>query len=300
MDEETKEQIKDVLHKPRIPQTVMNVLHKPWAPATIVGVLGVGVGIGAARTYFTRKVKEVTTEAEEDIQQLKNVQLDLDFERSERDHQLNSAIDKATYLTRELTLKGTILLERLQGLSEQGEELPQPELPVDNEPIRVVDPLERMDQRNTAKLISTGEKVAEMVVSNIFSDISDDDWDYEYERSTRTEDEPYIIHVDEFVSDEMGWDSQSTITWYEGDQILTDTHDTPIYNPTSVVGELRFGHGSKDPNVVYVRNEKLQAEYEILRDEGNYMDEVLGGQVERELEASDLRHTNSPRKFRQE
>ncbi len=299
MDEETKEQIKDVLNKPRIQQTLVNVLHRPWVPATIAGVLGIGVGVGATRAYFTRKVKEVTNDAEEDIQNLKNVQLDLDFERSERDRELNSAIDKATYLTRELTLHGTRLLERLQALTEGAEELPQPEPPEDL-PVRVVDPLERMDQRNTAKLISTGEEAAETIISNVFDEISDDDWDYEIERATRTEDEPYIIHVDEFISDEMGWDSQSTITWYEGDQILTDTHDTPIYNPEKVVGSLRFGHGSKDPNVVYVRNEKLQAEYEILRDEGNYVDEILGGQVERQLEASDLRHTNSPRKFRQE
>ncbi len=109
MNEETKEQIKDALHKPWLPQAVVNVLHKPFVPATIAGVVGIGVGIGATRVYFTRKVKEVTNEAEEDIQNLKNVQLDLDFERSERDRELNSAIDKATYLTRELTLQGTRL-----------------------------------------------------------------------------------------------------------------------------------------------------------------------------------------------
>ncbi len=118
MDEETKEQIKDVLNKPRIQQTVVNALHRPWVPATIAGVLGIGVGIAATRAYFTRRVKEVTNDAEKDILELKTVQLELDFERTERDRDLHAAIDKATYLTRELTRHGTILLERLQILSE--------------------------------------------------------------------------------------------------------------------------------------------------------------------------------------
>jgi len=72
---------------------------------------------------------------------------------------------------------------------------------------------------------------------------------------------------------------------------LCDSHDKPIYNHSEVVGELLFGHGSNDPNVVYIRNPKLEAEYEILRDEGSYEEIVLGEQIEHEAEEGDLRHS---------
>jgi hypothetical protein len=62
---------------------------------------------------------------------------------------------------------------------------------------------------------------------------------------------------------------------------------------------LVFGHGSGDPNVVYIRNEKLQAEYEVLRDPGSYEIEVLGGHVEREMQEVDLKHSRQPGKFRE-
>jgi len=131
---------------------------------------------------------------------------------------------------------------------------------------------------------------------NVF-DSAGDEWDYKEELESRRDDRPYIIHVDEFVNDESGWDSQSTLTWYEKDQILTDSHDTPIYDPVSTVGELRFGHGSQDPNIVYIRNTRLQAEYEVLRDEGSYQEIVLGEKIEEQGRSSDLKHSQH-RRFR--
>ncbi len=309
MDQETttkavKESVKNVQEQlpPQVQMRLREAFSRPWAwlPPTVTGVVGIGLGAGTTYILMRRKLNEVFTQSNEEIQDIKSVQLELNFERAEKDREFNSAIGDAALVTRELKNQGMILLERLQTLSDQVEEIPQPEPPEEEKRVQAMDPLERMDQRNTSKLISTGEKAAETIVSNVFDAVSDADWDYEAERSTRTEEEPYIIHVDEFISDEMGWDSQSTITWYEGDKILTDSHDTPIYNPEAMVGEIRFGHGSRDPNVVYVRNEKLQAEYEILRDEGSYEDEVLGSRAQNEFEVSDLRHANSPRKFRAE
>lgn len=132
-------------------------------------------------------------------------------------------------------------------------------------------------------------------VVNVFGDGAGDEWDYKTEVEARTKEAPYIIHVDEYVADEMGWDSQSTLMWYDKDQILCDPHDTPIYNHVELVGELKFGHGSNDPNVVYVRNEKLQSEFEILRDEGSYTEIILGEQLEKEAEEEELKHSNTPK-----
>lgn len=135
-------------------------------------------------------------------------------------------------------------------------------------------------------------------VSNIFD--NEDEWNHEAELSTRIEGQPYIIHIEEFENEEAGF-SQSTLTYYEGDDILVDERETPVYNHSQVVGELRFGHGSNDQNVVYVRNEKLHADYEVLRDSGYYSVEVLGQQMEDDLVDSEIRHSSHViRRFKEE
>lgn len=122
------------------------------------------------------------------------------------------------------------------------------------------------------------------------------DWNYEAELSTRTPTAPYILHRDEFFGEEMGYD-QDTWTYYVGDDILVDETDTPVYNFQENTGELRWGHGSGDPMVVYIRNEDLKAEYEVIRNEGHYSVEVLGLELEERMASEDLKHSKQ-HKFR--
>lgn len=136
---------------------------------------------------------------------------------------------------------------------------------------------------------------AEIVVENqpnfinIFkNDSISIDWDYELEQGNRTMDKPYILHQDEYFAKETEY-SQSTLTYYSGDDILVDEQEVPIYNYKAVVGDLLFGHGSDDPNVVYVRNDKLSGEYEVIKDSGHYEIEVLGNEYESILEKHDLK-----------
>ena len=140
----------------------------------------------------------------------------------------------------------------------------------------------------------------EAVARNIFA--HNDDWDQEEEEKLRTRDKPYIITKSEFWNEERrdeGY-SQTTLTYYSGDDIMADQEEKPIYNHDSVVGPLMFGHGSDDANVFYVRNDKLKAEYEILRDSGMFAVEVMGLQNEPEQdETKGLRHSG-PGKFRPE
>jgi hypothetical protein len=135
-----------------------------------------------------------------------------------------------------------------------------------------------------------------VVHNNVFAQ-SDDEWDYEAELSTRRPPTPYIIHADEFIGDEMGY-HQTTLTYYVGDDIMTDTDDTPIYGYLQMMGDLKFGHGSKDPTVVYIRNEGLRSEWEILRHAGKYEQEVLG--IGSEPDEKHLRHSHGVPKFRRE
>jgi hypothetical protein len=123
---------------------------------------------------------------------------------------------------------------------------------------------------------------------NIFTNEGTINWDYEEEKEKRSMDKPYILHQDEYFSKETEY-SQSTLTYYSGDDILVDEQEVPIYNYKAVVGDLQFGHGSDDPNVVYVRNDKLSGEYEVIKDSGHYEIEVLGNEYESILEKHDLK-----------
>lgn len=136
------------------------------------------------------------------------------------------------------------------------------------------------------------EESPEPEIVNVFEN-PDSEWDYDLETESRTETAPFILHRDEYWANELDFD-QVTLTYYVGDDILVDSGDSPIYNYAMVVGELRFGHGSGDKNVLYVRNHELKSEYEILRDSGSYSVEVLGlDDTPEEV----IRHS-SPRKFR--
>ena len=145
---------------------------------------------------------------------------------------------------------------------------------------------------------SKAEARAEPTVTvNVFSD-HDDDWDYEIELQNRTPNVPYVIHQEEFIGDEMGF-RQETLTYYAGDDIMADTDDTPIYDYRGLMGELLFGHGTNDRNVVYIRNEKIHMEWEILRHDTMFSQEVLGLEMEREAD-DELKHSHAIPKFRRE
>lgn len=124
---------------------------------------------------------------------------------------------------------------------------------------------------------------------------SDDDWDYDAERANRTEDEPYILHVDEYMSDELGF-KQADLTYYSGDDMLIDEQLVPVYE-RSLLGELKFGHGSGSPNVVYIRNHKQKAEWQVLLFDGYYEREVLGIEQDAQIEG-ELQHSLTSRRFR--
>lgn len=135
----------------------------------------------------------------------------------------------------------------------------------------------------------------EPVRQSIFTDVVDD-WDQDEEIKNRTLDSPYVITKDEFYANDTEY-AQRTLTYYAGDEILADEEESPIYNPNNVIGPLRFGHGSGDPNVFYARNDKLKAEYEVLQDKGLYSVEVLGLEMEERTE--EIKHSTQ-RKFKKD
>lgn len=138
------------------------------------------------------------------------------------------------------------------------------------------------------------EKVSVYMQSDV-----DPNFDLEEEIRDRSPDHPYVISQEEFLQAEADY-RQTSITYYAGDGALADENDQeiPIIDP--IVGEdnlERFGHGSGDTRVVYIRNEKLETDFEVVMSDGKYAHEVLG------LEHSDggfrgRRLSNQPRKFK--
>lgn len=86
-------------------------------------------------------------------------------------------------------------------------------------------------------------------------------------------DEPYVITPDEFgVLAEYETES---LTYYK-DEILAYETDEIIYDIDRVVGEDSLNHfGEFEPDSVFVRNDALRTDYEILRDNRTY-EEVVG------------------------
>lgn len=81
---------------------------------------------------------------------------------------------------------------------------------------------------------------------------------------------PYVISPNEF--DEMDDYETISLTYY-ADNILADDMDELVEDADNVVGADFASHfGEYEDDSVFVRNDRLKADYEILRDERNYSD----------------------------
>ena len=101
----------------------------------------------------------------------------------------------------------------------------------------------------------------------------------------RNPDEPYIISVDEYMNDREEYD-KNTVTYFEEDDVLVDEREQVIPDVDSTVGNdslTKFGHKSNDTKVVYVRNERIESDFEILLDTRSYSETVLGIREEKEV-----------------
>jgi hypothetical protein len=116
------------------------------------------------------------------------------------------------------------------------------------------------------------------VVSNVFVEVDEDFvWDEEVEQANREMGKPYVVtQQDYFTSDDY---EQVTWTYYAGDGQLANDKEEPVDDYEMTVGRAnleRFGHGSRDRNVVYIRNERLNLDIEVIRSTGKYGVEVCG------------------------
>jgi hypothetical protein len=88
---------------------------------------------------------------------------------------------------------------------------------------------------------------------------------------------PYIISARQFVSTHPH--KTASLTWYDEDGVLADSQDKPVPDVEEVVGEEnmeRFGVGSDDNSIVYIRNDKLDVAFEVVLDQRSYAQVVMG------------------------
>lgn len=88
---------------------------------------------------------------------------------------------------------------------------------------------------------------------------------------------PHLISNDEFADEEPMY-QKLTLTWYAGDSTLVDDQETPIPNPGYVLGDVgykSFGGISEDDHIMFVRNPRLETDFEVLLHDGGFGEIVL-------------------------
>lgn len=109
---------------------------------------------------------------------------------------------------------------------------------------------------------------------------------------------PYIITVDMYMANDEAYD-QISLTYYSGDKVLVNDADAIVDDVDQAVGASnldKFGEESGDPYTVYVRNDKRQADFEIVLDDRRFGVDILGMV---DLEEQLVREPKPrPRKFR--
>lgn len=92
------------------------------------------------------------------------------------------------------------------------------------------------------------------------------------EEQTSMNDKPYVISPEEFGEYE-GYEKIS-LTYY-GDQVLADENDELVEDVEGAVGFESLTHfGEYEDDSVFVRNDQLKCDYEILLDQRTYSDVV--------------------------
>lgn len=83
---------------------------------------------------------------------------------------------------------------------------------------------------------------------------------------------PYVISPEEFGEFEEY--EKISLTYY-ADEVLADENDEEVDDVDEIVGEESLNHfGEYEDDSVFVRNDRLKCDYEILLDQRNYADVV--------------------------
>ena len=228
--------------------------------ANRIGFYALGMGVGAITGYFVAKRRLETKYAkiaDDDINEI-------------REHYQA----KARALEAEAAKRPVDEIVKERGYSSPDEETSPPPMAI-QPPMRVI---ESEDEAAGEPPDIPGEDEPES--RNLFEEAQvTHEWDWHEERRHRHPDIPYVIHADERFEVEAY--SEVTLTYYDGDGVLCNDRDE-IVDPHDIdrlVGEKnleRFGHGSGDAAIVFIRNDPLEIIYEVIKSPNSYAEEVHG------------------------
>lgn len=147
------------------------------------------------------------------------------------------------------------------------------------EPEEPKDLAEEVYENEAARGTAPVQKESE--TKNIFEEHGDKDapvdrWDQEHEEDMRQPGVPHVIHMDEHGA--KGY-TETSLTYYAGDDVLAGERDNVFEDQDELVGVAnldKFGHGSNDANLVYVRNDEMGVDFEIIRTNKSFAEEVHG------------------------
>ena len=123
---------------------------------------------------------------------------------------------------------------------------------------------EEGSSKNKPNMKKYSSMISNLSYVNSKEDNTDEDEEYE------DDDRPYVISPDEFGEFEDY--EQISLTYY-ADGILADEMDNEIEDVDNIVGlDSLDTFGKYEDDSVYVRNDSLKCDYEILADNSNYSD----------------------------
>lgn len=219
----------------------------------------VGLGVGAAvGFYFGYKLNrekiraEAYEEAGAEVAVLREVYLEKTLNAT------NTRVDS------DAALQGTVPTEKppvekiVEDLGYRPLRPPVPVTDVRDLPPNVLDDLPD-DPTETSKSMNAG-------------------WNYEQELKDRSPNAPYVIHQNEFMHSNLNYTKVMYTYYADDDYLVDDEAEHPLVDGDLIIGveNLKFGHGSDDADVVYVRNDRLERDMQISRLHRSYEEDVLG------------------------
>lgn len=232
-----------------------------------IGFYVLGLGIGAVSGYFLAKRR---------LQTKYSKIADQEIEEMREHYREKTTAFEAEFAKRPLS----------EIVEERGYNLVDPPGTTPSEPEDIPPPMGIQPDPPPPSLVMVEKETPEEEppgreeVRNVFKErTSDYKWNWHEERRKRSPDIPYVIHVDE--KHDMDYDVM-TLTYYEGDDVLCNERDEVIdrdYERDELIGDKnleRFGHGSNDSSIVYIRNDKLELVYEVIKNPHHYAEEVHG------------------------
>lgn len=83
--------------------------------------------------------------------------------------------------------------------------------------------------------------------------------------------QPFVIPRNDFAYDDEGQHYEKvTVTYYPDDRVVLDDEDEPINDVLRTIGWrnlARFGDESGDANVVFIRNRRMETDFEVVKEE---------------------------------